>query len=463
MNRPRLIFRSLSLALKSKASSKCLLVNEIHLETTFSSLHFLGALLLAIGTAAVGHTDEPLRIATFNVSLFGDKHGALESRLKTKDDPQIRAVAEIIQRVRPDVLLLNEFDYPGADAGRNPAELLSNLQANYLAISQSDGTGVLPEPQTIHYEHQFTAPVNTGVHSGRDLDKNGEVDAAPGARAYGGDCWGYGAFPGQYGMAILSRYPIDTDRIRTFQGFLWKDMPNALLPDDASTPAANDWYDPEALDRFPLSSKSHWDVPFLIDGRTLHLLASHPTPPVYDGAEDRNGRRNHDEIRFWADYVTGGPTADYIYDDRGGRGGLGPNDAFVIVGDLNSDPSDGDGSNAIRLLLEHPKVQAEPVPASAGGAEQAATQGGANRAQTGDPSHDTCDPPDMDGPGNLRLDYVLPSTGLRIAGSGVFWPEASDPLFPLVGTFPFPSSDHRLVWVDVDIGPGTRVRQSEQP
>jgi 3-phytase len=25
----------------------------------------------------------------------------------------------------------------------------------------------------------------------------------------------------------------------------------------------------------------------------------------------------------------------------------------------------------------------------------------------------------------------------------------TDPLFPLVGLFPFPSSDHRLVWVDV--------------
>ena len=84
-------------------------------------------------------------------------------------------------------------------------------------------------------------------------------------------------------------------------------MPGALLPDDPSTPEPADWYSPDELDVFRLSSKSHWDVPVrLPDGRILHLLASHPTPPVFDGSEDRNGRRNHDEIRFWADYVTPG-------------------------------------------------------------------------------------------------------------------------------------------------------------
>jgi hypothetical protein len=51
-------------------------------------------------------------------------------------------------------------------------------------------------------------------------------------------------------------------------------------------------------------------------------------------------------------------------------------------------------------------------------------------------------------PGNLHADYVLPSKDLRIGDAEVFWPLSDDPLFRLVGTFPFPSSDHRLVWVD---------------
>ena len=40
-----------------------------------------------------------------------------------------------------------------------------------------------------------------------------------------------------------------------------------------------------------------------VKGKTFHLLASHPTPPVFDGDEDRNGKRNHDEVRLIADYI----------------------------------------------------------------------------------------------------------------------------------------------------------------
>ena len=96
----------------------------------------------------------------------------------------------------------------------------------------------------------------------------------------------------------------DARAIRTFQEFRWKDMPGAALPTDPATGAP--WYTDEELDAVRLSSKSHWDVPIWTGRRTVHFLVSHPTPPVFDGAEDRNGRRNHDEIRFWADYLRGG-------------------------------------------------------------------------------------------------------------------------------------------------------------
>jgi hypothetical protein len=55
------------------------------------------------------------------------------------------------------------------------------------------------------------------------------------------------------------------------------------------------------------------------------------------------------------------------------------------------------------------------------------------------------------GPGNLRADYVLPSRNLQMLAARVFWPLSTDPLFRLVGVFPFPTSDHRLVWVDVGV------------
>jgi 3-phytase len=196
-------------------------------------------------------------------------------------------------------------------------------------------------------------------------------------------------------------------------------------------------------------------VPVRIGGRTVHFLASHPTPPVFDGPEDRNGLRNADEIRFWADYVSPGPRSAYIYDDEGGRGGLAPGAAFVIAGDQNSDPLDGDSvPGAIQQLLDHPRVDTSVTPDSDGAVEASLLQGGANLTHQSDPRFDTADFSDT-APGNLRADYVLPSRSLRILDAAVFWPTLTDPLSRLTGVFPFPSSDHRLVWVEVRV-PGGR-------
>lgn len=264
------------------------------------------------------------------------------------------------------------------------------------------------------------------------------------------DALGFGFFPGQYGMAVYSKYPLVAHETRTFQTFRWKDMPGALLPDDLATPEPDDWYTPEELEIFRLSSKSHWDIAVRLGGEIIHILVSHPTPPVFDGPEDRNGLRNHDEIRFWTDYVDPAKS-DYIYDDTGHWGGLAARAHFVIMGDQNADPFDGDSTaDAVMQLLGHPLINVSVTPDSAGGIDASANQGGANDAHLGNPATDTADFADGD-PGNLRADYVLPSRTLRVRGAGIFWPEADDPLCTLVGDFPFPSSDHRLVWIDVGL------------
>ncbi|HZA40551.1 MAG TPA: endonuclease/exonuclease/phosphatase family protein [Actinomycetota bacterium] len=379
-------------------------------------------------TAKAQETQRRVRFATFNASLNRTFEGQLISHLSTPDNDQAQTVAEIIQRARPDVLLINEFDF---DAGGVAARL---FQDNYLSVSQN---GAAP----INYPHRFVAESNTGIPSGHDLNNDGTIGGPD-------DAFGFGFFPGQFGMAVYSRYPILTNELRTFQHFLWKDMPGALLPDDPNTPAPADWYSPEELDVFRLSSKSHWDVPVQIGNKVVHVLASHPTPPVFDGPEDRNGRRNHDEIRFWADYLNPS-TSRYIYDDAGGTGGLRPGSRFVIMGDLNSDPFDGDSiPGSAQLVLEHPLVNTSLTPSSPGAVEQSDLQGGANETHIGNPAFDTADFADS-APGNLRVDYVLPRKNMKMVDAAVFWPLMSDPLFPLVGTFPFPSSDHRLVWVDV--------------
>jgi Endonuclease/Exonuclease/phosphatase family len=388
------------------------------------------ALLVPLAGPAQAQDDrDTVRFATFNASLNRNFAGQLRADLSTPGNAQAATVAEIIQRVRPEVLLINEFDFDPIAADL--------FRTNYLEVSHNGA-----EP--IRYDHLFIAPSNTGIPSGFDLNNNGVIGGPD-------DAFGFGFFPGQFGMLVLSQHPIDTADIRTFQHFLWKDMPGALLPDDPATPAPADWYSPEELDVFRLSSKSHWDVPILVDGKTVHFLVSHPTPPVFDGPEDRNGTRNFDEIRFWADYITPGTTSRYIYDDEGQSGGLQPGASFVIAGDQNSDPLDGDSiPGAIQQLIEHPRVNTKVTPDSEGAVEQSALQGGANLTHLSDPRFDTADFADT-APGNLRADYVLPSKNLRIDDAAVFWPLSTDPLFRLVGTFPFPSSDHRLVWVDVSV------------
>lgn len=377
---------------------------------------------------------EPIRFASFNASLNRNSEGQLITDLSTQTNEQAQNVAEIIQRVNPDVVLINEFDY---DAEGTAAEL---FQQNYLFVSQNE---VAP----VNYEYRYVAPSNTGIASGFDLNNNGSVVTTPGEPGYGDDAFGFGLFPGQYGMALYSKYPIDN--IRTFQNFLWKDMPGALLPDDQATPEPNDWYSAEELEVFRLSSKSHWDISVNVDGEIVHVLVSHPTPPTFDGPEDRNGTRNHDEIRFWADYITPGQ-GSYIYDDAGNFGGLTPGSRFVIMGDQNADPFDGDSTDdAILQLLDNSLVNTTVTPASEGGPDAAVRQDAANDTHVGNPAFDTADFADT-APGNLRVDYVLPSQNLEITDAGVFWPKSDDPLFPLVGDFPFPSSDHRLVWADVE-------------
>ena len=382
-------------------------------------------------------TTSTVRFSQFNASLNRNATGQLVTDLSTPDNAQAKAVAEIIQRNNPDVLLINEFDYS--------QQAVQLFKQNYLAVSQNGATPV-------DYPYFYIAPSNTGIASGFDLNNNGAAVTTPGEPGYGDDAFGFGNFPGQYGMLLLSKYPIDIANVRTFQNFLWKDMPNALLPDDPTTSQPNDWYSQDELKVLRLSSKSHWDVPIKVNGETIHVLASHPTPPTFDGPEDRNGKRNHDEIRFWADYITPGK-GNYIYDDEGKTGGIAAGSSFVIVGDQNADPLDGDSfDNAIRQLLQNPNINTNVIPTSLGGSQQADLQSGANTSQKGNPSFDTADFADTT-PGNLRTDYVLPSTDLTIVNSGVFWPLNTDPTFPLVGTFPFPSSDHRLVFKDVQTGP----------
>lgn len=445
-----------------------------------------GLLAACLLPAAMAQT--AVRFATFNASLNRDAEGQLLADLAepASADPQdaqgrrrqqAANVAEIIQRTAPDVLLINEFDFdaagvPGSTSSPAPlgdsSRAAALFQDNYLAKPQGAARRGFAAP--LHYAHRYTPPANTGIPSGLDLDADGRVDGA-------NDAFGFGNFPGQYGFTLYSRYPIVA--VRSFQNFLWRDMPGNLLTNDPA-PGSNNlarFFPDGASAVLRLSSKNHVDVTLDIGGQQVHFLMAHPTPPVFDGEEDRNGKRNHDEIRFWSDYIAG---AAYPYDDQGGSGGLPTGAHFVIAGDYNADLCDGDslkvpcsaagqagaGPNAIGQLLQHPLVNVSMTPASAGGraaAHDPNNNGTASASHVSDPTFDTADFNDS-APGNQRVDYVLPSATLTLTAAAVFWPVDADPgddnrsgdVFDLVGQFNkpalyagLPSSDHKLVYVDV--------------
>jgi len=397
--------------------------------TLLAMLALLSPLFTATTARARGD-DAPVavRVATFNIEDL-----RTDELFEPYSQRVVRA-AEVIQRIRPNIILINEiaYDMPGAPGFEDDAEPGRNAQRLADLLAEPAAPGL--EPIAFN---AFTAPTNTGRASGFDLDRNGETvttippvsdEQTDAHRAYGGDCWGFGTFPGQYGMALLvdERLEIREEYVRTFRLFPWKRMPNAMLPvhhteDGEVVP----WYDEEAGTLFRLSSKSHWDVPVALpNGEVLHVLASHPTPPAFDGEEGRNKLRNHDEIRFLADYAS---NAAYIVDDKGRPGGLPARSHFVIVGDLNADPDEGSSvDNPVgNLLLASRFLAEDPAPTS--------------DINTGNLS------PDDTARFGLRVDYVLPSATIGVARTGVW-------RHPPVAGGAFPS-DHYPVWADL-IVPG---------
>lgn len=378
----------------------------------------LVALLTLTLAACVRHRGKAaptVRFATFNVSFYGDDADGLMRRL-AGDDEKARKVAAVIQHLRPDVLLLNEFDYV-ADGSAADA-----FQQKFLALGQH---GQPP----IDYAYRYFAPVNTGVPSGLDLNGDGKLEGPD-------DAWGFGRYPGQYGMLVLSRFPIQAAHVRTFQKLLWKDLPGARRP---MNPDGTPFHDEATWARARLSSKSHWDLPIDTPLGIVHFLVSHPTPPVFDGPENRNGLRNSDEIRLWREYLEAKDDG-WLCDDAGRCGGLAPGELFVIAGDLNADAFDGDGDHdAIRQLLAHPRIDASFVPRAAGGAARAAQHGlprkGDTQTHTGDFGSKA---------GTMRLDYLLPSRGLAVKDGGIFWPVS-----PQETVLWADASDHHPVWLDL--------------
>ncbi|MDJ0993520.1 MAG: endonuclease/exonuclease/phosphatase family protein [Dinoroseobacter sp.] len=362
------------------------------------------AILTCATASAWAESPKTVRVAYFHTELSADGPGLLLRDLRKTTLPRHHAaVLHVVTRNRPDILLLSSLDYDAQHASLT--EFQRQLSRNGLDLP-----------------HAYAVAPNRGVPTGLDLDSDGRLGEPE-------DAHSFGEFRGAGGMALLSRYPVLIEQAQSFAAFLWADMPGADIPNAI---------DGDIRVTLRLSGSGHWDVPVrLPNGAVLHLLALHASPPVFDGPEDRNGRRNADQIRFWVKYLNGWHPLHST--------ALPPRHA-VVLGTLNADPQDGDAKHgALRRLLAHPALQ-DPAPQSEGGQRTSAAQGGVNLQHRTPPAQDTVDWPEdrPDSPGNLRVDYVLPTRSLHVTAGGVYWPSE-----PEEARLVEQASRHRLVWVDL--------------
>ncbi len=339
---------------------------------------------------------ETLRIATFNTELQRKGPGLFLRDITRQDVPDIEEAARRIAHADADIIVLQGIDY---DHGQVALSAFAARIADH----------------GISYPHLFSLRPNTGLPTGRDLDRNNRLGEPR-------DAQGYGSFSGQGGMALLSRFPITGHTDLT--GLLWKDLAENKMPKD----------DP-GHDIQRLSTTGHWVVEITPPAMPpLSIMTFHATPPVFDGPEDRNGRRNHDETILWRHFL----------DEKLGQGA--PKSRFILMGDANLDPIDGDGiADALNALLTDPRLQ-DPAPLSRVAREAALADGGANLNHKGISALDTANWRDMPGPGNLRVDYILPSADWAVIDAGVLWP---DPDQALSEKDRLTLSRHGLVWVDM--------------
>lgn len=289
--------------------------------------------------------------------------------LKGTDDTQLAARRIALANADITVLLGVDYDFHGLA-----------LQALTDEITRQDGPT---------YPTRFALRPNTGLPTGLDLDGDGRTGEPE-------DAQGFGAFNGEGGMAVLSRWPVAADKVQDFSHLLWAGFNWASLPASADGLFPS----PKVYEVQRLSTTGHWIVPIdLPSGDTIPIAAYHATPPVFDGPEDRNGLRNADETLFWLHHLN-----------------ITPDVPLIIIGGANLDPDRSEGRRkAIRALLDHPATF-DPFPSDSL----------------------TVDWTDI-GLGRMRTDYILPTRHFDVIDQGTIWPE----------TVSEHESRHALIWVDL--------------
>lgn len=361
----------------------------------------------------VEKTSGDIRVATLHAQIRGGSSAEVLEELDGGMHPQARVLAETVQVNAPDVLVLTGLSYD------EQQQIAATVNEEYLSRGQNGQSGIT-------YPHVYTAPTNSGIESGADLDGDGRIGGPA-------DALGYGRYAGERGMAVFSTHPIVEDEVRTFQDFLWQDMPENSIPEDEFSKLEQSV--------LALPSTSLWDIPLEVPGETghVHVVATDLTSPP--GPTSPDVARSEDQRRMVAEFISG--ASWYLYDDKGTYGGLEPGTPFVLAGSL-ADAKElqtwpGDQVPALASLLEGGAIQ-DPGP-------EAVTE--EPLSQRRDAAVDPQATHGLAGGDAVRSSYVLPATDLDIDSSGVFWPAEGEFGFNLVDPADPDAPVGRLVWLDI--------------
>ena len=299
---------------------------------------------------------DPIRFATFNASLNRSAPAELTRlickrprRRPTNDSAQLRRGARDRRDQRPRRAADQRVRHRRRRRHRRPVAMFAALAG---------------------YHYFFTAPSNTGVPAGFDLNNNGMVGGATTHRIR------RVSRPVRHGRVL--EVPDRPDAVRTFQPFLGRTCPaHCCRP----TRRLESWYSPDELAVFPLSSKSHWDVPIDVGRQDVSTSSSvirpHPcsmeprtaTAPA-TSTRSASGRTTSSRARRGTSTTTRAARWSW---SRARRSSL-PATRTPTRSTAIRCPG------AIQQLLDHPRVNDRSLRAATGAVEATVLQGGANAA-----------------------------------------------------------------------------------
>lgn len=376
--------------------------------------HDAGSLVADAGAART------IRLGHYNIKELST------NKLLDNNDGQANAAAEILARFDADILEINEIQYdiagvpnrglPGAAGSPAPGDFADDAQNGQRLADR-----IHAADNSVTYTDTLMLLGNSGFYfEGDDMD------------VWSYTLRGWGEWEGRFATAVLSKYPILRDQVRVIADFEWENLPDNKI---AQMHEENGMTLPP---HFPLFEKSLNIVPIDVDGVTLYLVLLHPTasPASFDPI---NPYRNFDELRALDLFLRG---------ELPGVEPLPEGALFVVSGDLNADPNDGDGiEGAVDAVVNNPSlIKSYPRGAGSRGyyAQFNTFLGGCGN----DDGETVSDPTTRF---QMQLDYQLPSVTLGAPlRHEMFFPdyqtEREDFDLACYG------SDHRFLWMDVAPG-----------